>query len=145
MFTNQRYYRLIMTSFILMFCLALGVALGCGVAFAADVQQAHNTVVVGAVVPGVSAAGTGGTIRLVRESDMDLIASLIANSGLFIGGLTSLLLANRARLNGTLSPKQKGIRFAMAAMIALLALSLPGTMNWLVASARDSALCENFF
>lgn len=140
MFTNHSYYRLIMTSFILMFCLALGVALGCGVAFAADVQQAHN-----AVVPGVSAAGTGGTIRLVRESDMDLIASLIANSGLFIGGLTSLLLANRARLNGTLSPKQKGIRFAMAAMIALLALSLPGTMNWLVASARDSALCENFF
>lgn len=140
MFTNHSYYRLIMTSFILMFCLALGFALGCGVAFAADVQQAHN-----AVVPGVSAAGTGGTIRLVRESDMDLIASLIANSGLFIGGLTSLLLANRARLNGTLSPKQKGIRFAMAAMIALLALSLPGTMNWLLASERDSALCENFF
>lgn len=143
MFTNHSDYRLIRTSFVLMFCLALGFALGCGMAFAADVQLAHPAVVDSAVLPGVSVAGTPG--RITNLDKLESMLNTIANLGLYIGVLTSLLLANRARINATISPKQKGIRYAMAFMIALLALSLPGTMNWLVAPARDASLCDNFF
>jgi hypothetical protein len=95
----------------------------------------------------VTGINTAGTVRVNNLANLEAMINLFANGFEILGiALGAVLFANAicgakpmAFLGLTLGHK-RSTRFALAALIALIGLAVPGLVNGLVASARDANL-----
>jgi len=88
------------------------------------------------VIQGVN---TAGTVRVNNLANLEAMLNIIANCGEVGGVAWGLYLLGRA-LKGNPTKRLRNLNLGCWMMI--LGLALPGTINWLVASARDASLCN---
>lgn len=96
----------------------------------------------------VQGVNTAGTVRVNNLANLEALLNIIANSieilGISMGGV--MMINSFIAQSGTLSyfnlKLTKSQVFCLGLVFALAALSVPGTINWFVASARDAALFD---
>ncbi|HND69201.1 MAG TPA: hypothetical protein PL112_20515, partial [Candidatus Obscuribacter sp.] len=84
------------------------------------------------VVQGVN---TAGTVRVNNLADIEALLNVLANGIAIIGSILGLTTIVKACLRGFQSKS-----FVMGLSMIVIGLASPGVINWLVATARDSAL-----
>ncbi|MBI5173910.1 MAG: hypothetical protein HY986_13565 [Candidatus Melainabacteria bacterium] len=84
------------------------------------------------VVQGVN---TAGTVRVNNLADIEALLNVLANGIAMIGSILGLTTIVKACLRG-FQPKS----FVIGLSMIVFGLATPGVINWLVATARDSAL-----
>jgi hypothetical protein len=96
----------------------------------------------------VSGINTAGTIRVNNLANLEAMLNIFANTAELLGMLFGAMLifnsvaarAGESKLLGIFLPQQRGLRFALGAAILFVGLSVPGFINYMVASARDANL-----
>ncbi|MGE0266138.1 MAG: hypothetical protein AB7V06_25940 [Candidatus Obscuribacterales bacterium] len=111
------------------------------------VQSATNGTIGadGTVVMGVN---TAGTVRVNNIANLEALLNIVANlaeiAGLFVGAVLFLhglmVKESNFKILGVTVQLTPFTRAGIGVVIALLALSTPGLINWFVASARDANL-----
>lgn len=95
----------------------------------------------------VTGINTAGTVRVNNLANLEALLNIIANlteiAGALIGVVIlvhGLAIRENASLLGLPITMSPGVRIAIGLGVILMALAVPGTINWFVASARDANL-----
>ncbi|HEY9776731.1 MAG TPA: hypothetical protein V6C81_23410 [Planktothrix sp.] len=95
----------------------------------------------------VTGINTAGTVRVNNLANLEALLNIIANLaeiGLALLGVVVLVhglsIREDSALFGMPFTMSSGLRLAVGIAVILLALAVPGTINWFVASARDANL-----
>lgn len=124
-------------------------AFGSATSTAPILQGATN----GAVTPNASSGdatviygiNTAGTVRVNNLANLEALLNIIANAGELIGiALGGFNLVMGLRSKGLRFPFAMGGRgrVLLGVTMIVIGLAVPGSINWLVASARDANLFE---
>ncbi|MBY0551603.1 MAG: hypothetical protein K2W95_30250 [Candidatus Obscuribacterales bacterium] len=92
------------------------------------------------VIQGIN---TAGTVRVNNLANLEALLNLFANSSEILGlaiGLVNLILGALGRSSGGLFKMSARTRMVAGVGLMVLGLAIPGVLNWLLASARDSNL-----
>jgi hypothetical protein len=95
----------------------------------------------------VTGVNTAGTVRVNNLANLEALLNIVANGSELLGLLGGLALAGVASVNVPLAQKLVGTKMlgkksiiAIGVAMIVGGLCIPGSINWLVASARDANL-----
>ena len=91
----------------------------------------------------VTGLNTAGTVRVNNLANLEALLNLIANGseiGALIAGLGFAISGFMTAADGKRDKGKMARRLAIGVAIIVVGMSIPGCINWLVASARDANL-----
>lgn len=106
-------------------------------------SQTEKYAVTGTSTTVIAGINTAGTVRVNNLANLEALLNFIANAFeiLGLGTAAGLIISGGWNcLAGNAGAKNSAMRVALGVAIGMGALSVPGTINWLVASARDANL-----